>query len=106
APPNSPEHLSIIFTSFVFLQIFNEINARSLSPEQSPFLRLNKSTGFLSIMVLIVIIQFSLTQFGGKLFQTKYLGWQIWLKILLLSSTTLVFGHFLRKLTPEKFRER
>jgi len=93
---NTPEHLSVIFTTFVFLQVFNEINARSLSGYESAFRGLLHSRGFLFILGLICVVQALLTQFGGQLFQTSPLSAATWLRVLAFSSTSLVVGVFLR----------
>ncbi|MBN2724614.1 MAG: calcium-translocating P-type ATPase, PMCA-type [Deltaproteobacteria bacterium] len=95
APEGSLEHMSIIFTTFVFIQVFNEINARSIDGK-NPFSGIMKSHGFLIIMAFIVLIQGGLTQFGGKLFQTQGLSLIIWLKIIAFSSTTLLAGAVIR----------
>ncbi len=95
-PVGSAEHLSVVFTTFVFIQIFNEINARSVRPSGGPLKNLHKSWGFLAIMLLIVVIQVLLTQFGGPLFQTHPLSASTWMKIILFSATALPVGYLLR----------
>ena len=92
----SAEHLSVIFTTFVFLQVFNEINARSIDPKRSPFEGILKSKGFLLIGVVIVVVQVLLTQFGGKLFQTVPLSPVTWAKVIGFSSTALIAGGIVR----------
>lgn len=95
-PRHSAEHLSVIFTTFVFLQVFNEINARSLSGNESAFSRILQSRGFLGILALIVVVQIALTEFGGSLFQTVPLSAATWVRVLLFSSTSLFVGAFWR----------
>ncbi len=94
----SAEHLSVIFTTFVFLQVFNELNARSLSGHESAFHQLHRSRGFLTILALICLVQVLLTQFGGRLFQTTPLSPATWLRVLAFASTALLVGAFLRLL--------
>lgn len=91
----SREHLSVIFTTFVFIQVFNEINARSIDGT-NPFRGILASKGFLSIMAIIVVVQIALTQFGGKLFQTYPLSPIVWVKIIAFSSTALIAGMIIR----------
>ncbi len=93
---HSREHLSVIFTTFVFIQVFNEINARSIDPHTSPFRGLLKSFGFLGVGALIVAVQVLLTQFGGQLFQTVPLSAVTWAKIIAFSSTALIMGALIR----------
>ncbi len=95
-PRYSPEHLSVIFTTFVFLQVFNKINARSLSGHEGAFANITRSRGFLLILGLICVIQVLLTQWGGELFQTTALDLETWAKVLAFSSTSLVVGAGLR----------
>jgi Ca2+-transporting ATPase len=92
----SREHLSVIFTTFVFIQVFNEINARSIDPGKNPFDRILESRYFLSIMALIVVVQIGLTQYGGELFQTHPLSLITWLKIIAFSSLALIVGAVIR----------
>ncbi|MBU1070316.1 calcium-translocating P-type ATPase, PMCA-type, partial [Myxococcota bacterium] len=93
---HSAEHLSVIFTTFVFLQVFNELNARSLSGHESAFHSLHRSRGFLLILGLICVVQVMLTQFGGRLFQTTPLSLATWARVLAFSSTALLMGVLLR----------
>ncbi len=95
-PRHGAEHLSVIFTTFVFLQVFNEINARSLSGHESAFAHLAESRGFLGILGLVMVIQVALTEFGGRLFQTTPLSAATWLRVLAFSSTSLLVGALLR----------
>jgi P-type Ca2+ transporter type 2C len=101
-PPQQREHLSVIFTTFVFIQVFNEINARSIDGIKNPFSGLLQSRGFLSILVLIIIIQILLTQFGGRLFQTYPLSLLTWVKIIGFSLTSLLAGSFIRFIIKTK----
>lgn len=94
--PHSSEHLSVIFTTFVFLQVFNEINARSLGGHDSAFSRLFQSRGFLGILALVVAVQVGLTEFGGRLFQTVPLSAATWARIVAFSATSLLAGAFWR----------
>jgi P-type Ca2+ transporter type 2C len=97
-PKGSREHLSVIFTTFVFLQLFNEINSRTIDAWTNPFKGLLKSKGFIFIGILTIIIQVLLTQFGGELFQTVALSLKTWGKIILFSSSALVMGYIIRML--------
>ena len=57
-------HMTVVFNSFVYLQIFNMINARKINDELNPFADLLGNKMFMSIWVIIFVVQvssFSLT---------------------------------------------
>ena len=91
---------AIVFAAYVFLQVFNEINARSLTPILSPLVGLLKNRAFLSVLGVIVVIQVIMTQVGGKIgaevFRTAPLSIETWVLIVLGSSTALIFGEIVR----------
>jgi Ca2+-transporting ATPase len=70
---------SFIFNSFVFMQLFNEINARSLSPFQGPFLGLTRNSIFWGTNLMVILIQFVVMQHLGAMFKTKPLSLEGWI---------------------------
>ncbi len=90
------EGLSVIFTVFVFFQVVNEINSRSIRPGESSLKGIFKSRWFLIIVGGIALMQFCMTQFGGEIFRTVPLSWTMWAKILGLSLTVLLLGEVWR----------
>jgi Ca2+-transporting ATPase len=91
---------AVIFT-YVFFQVFNEFNCRVLNPKRSAFSGLFKSRNFLLVVGLIVVVQVGLTQFGGR-FNTAPLPLDMWGKIILLTSTALLFGELVRFLRRKR----
>jgi Ca2+-transporting ATPase len=89
---------SVIFTTYVFFQVFNLFNARSLHIIRSPFAGLTLGSSFLNVLGLIVVVQVLLTTLGGEIFSTEPLSWGMWLKIILLTSTALIFGEIVRRI--------
>ena len=87
---------SVLFTTYVFMQLFNLLNSRSLKPGTSIFENLTKSKSFLAIFTIIVIVQVIITQFGETFFSTQALPLYMWGKIILVSSLTLVVGALVR----------
>ncbi len=91
---------AIVFSTYVFFQVFNEINARSIDPSRSPFKGILRNRMFLIILALIVVIQIGITQIGGRLgeqvFRTTPLSVGTWLLILLGASSALLFGEIMR----------
>ena len=101
-PKNSTLVGSVVFTSYVFMQVFNLFNSRSVKPERSAFTNLFKSRTFLFVMGLIVVVQILLTQFGGKTFNTSPLTWGVWVQILLLGIMVLILGKVYRLISRRK----
>jgi len=89
-----------VFSTYVFLQVFNEINARSLSPQRSPLAGLLQNRAFLAILTLTVIGQIVMTEIGGevgaKVFSTAPLPIMTWFWIIAGSSSALIFGEVIR----------
>merc|ERR1712118_477461 len=67
---NEPsEHFTIIFTAFVFMQLFNEINCRKLNGETNVFAGILNNAWFGGILIVTFILQCILTAFGGRAFR-------------------------------------
>merc|ERR1719242_2208988 len=61
--------MAICFNTFVWFQIFNEINARKVNGEWNVVEGFFDNTLFSAILVLTAILQFLMVQFGGVLTQ-------------------------------------
>lgn len=97
ADKNDPRQFSaMIFTTYVFFQIFNEFNCRSLGPTRSGLADIRHSRNFLAVVLFIVIVQVLLTQFGGVVFSSAPLPLDLWARILLLTSTAFIFAEGLK----------
>ena len=59
---NSPKHLTLLFNAFVFCQIFNEFNARSIGDDANVMTGLARNPVFLSIIIFTVIVQFVMVE--------------------------------------------
>jgi len=104
AIPNSKEHISIIFNTFVLCQVFNEINARSIDDTLNVFKNLHQSPLFISIVIFTVAAQYGIVEYGGGFVRTVSLSSDQWLKCFLLSSLTLPIGGLMR-LVPVRDNE-
>ncbi len=97
-----PSHASegvrrtFVFNCFVFLQLFNEINARATRFGQSVWRRILKSHLFLFVLVSTAFLQVLIVEFGGAFFRTEALTMELWVKSVLLGSLSLIFGAVLR----------
>lgn len=90
---------------FVLLQLFNEINARKLKPEEyNVFENFFNNYLFLVILVSTIIIQLTMVKYGGKSLKTVELSFKENLFCLLLASTSLLTGLFTKVVLPKHFR--
>lgn len=90
------QRLTVFFTFFVMLQFWNLFNARVFGTTDSAFKGLAKSYGMELIVLAILGGQFLIVQFGGAVFRTEPLDWQIWLIIIGSSSLVLWIGELIR----------
>ena len=93
-------HFTIFFNIFVFMQVFNSINARKLQKDE-----LNVFTGimgnwlYILIQSIIIVGQMILVTFGGRAVRTHPLSLKQHGVCLFISALTLVWG-FIVKLLP------
>eukprot|EP00079_Xenopus_tropicalis_P028408 XP_012823358.1 PREDICTED: plasma membrane calcium-transporting ATPase 3 isoform X4 [Xenopus tropicalis] len=90
APPS--EHYTIIFNTFVMMQLFNEINARKIHGERNVFDGIFSNPIFCSIVLGTFGVQILIVQFGGKPFSCAPLNAQQWLWCLFVGVGELVWG--------------
>ena len=92
-------HFTIFFNIFVFMQVFNSINARKLQKDE-----LNVFTGimgnwlYILIQSIIIIGQIILVTFGGRAVRTHPLSLKQHADCLIISALTLVWGFFIKLL--------
>ncbi len=97
--PLNIRQVSIFFTVYVFFQVWNQINARSLTPEMSGFSGLFKNRTFLAIAGTTAVVQALIISvpFVGTVFSVEPLGWLDWLCILAGTASVLAFAEALRR---------
>lgn len=93
ATPGS--HFTVIFNTFVFMQIFNEINARKIHGEWNVFSGIHRNVVFLCVVVGQVTVQVILVEIGGIVFTTSGLTLDLWMWCIFLGSTELLIGQLL-----------
>ena len=81
---DSREHLTIIFNTFVFCQVFNELNARSITNNFNIFDGLQKNLLFVAIIMFTVFAQFFIVELGGEFVRTVPLNSAQWYKCILI----------------------
>ncbi|RXN02679.1 plasma membrane calcium-transporting ATPase 3 isoform X3 [Labeo rohita] len=94
APLHSPpsEHYTIIFNTFVLMQLFNEINARKIHGERNVFDGIFANPIFCSIVLGTFGVQIVIVQFGGKPFSCAPLNVEQWLWCLFVGVGELLWG--------------
>ena len=90
------EELTIFFTIFVMLQWWNLFNARMLGSCHSAFRRIWACEGFLLVLLIVLVGQWLIVSFGGKMFRTVPLSWQTWVAIIGGTSLVLWVGEIYR----------
>ncbi len=83
--------VSLFFSIYVFYQVWNQINCRSLTPDTSGFSRIWQNPTFIAIASTVAIGQILIVTFGGKVFAVEALSPLTWLAIIAFTSTVLIF---------------
>ena len=100
------EHFTIIFNTFVFMQIFNEFNARKVHGERNVFTNIHTNYIFIGIVSLQVILQIlwvEVPELNTRVFKTTHLTPDLWLWCLFLGSLELVWGQIITTIPVEEF---
>lgn len=94
----SPTRRATLFFSFyVFFQVWNQINARSLTPTTSGFDGLEKTPTFLAIAAIVAVGQIAIVTFGGSVFSVEPLHVLDWIFVIGLTASVLVLAEIARR---------
>lgn len=98
-PELTVRQVSIFFAVYVFFQVWNQINCRSLVPSVSGLTNLLGNPTFLVIAGAIAIGQLALTSFAplAAIFKVQPLGVMDWVWIIGGTSSVLVFAEVWRR---------
>ena len=96
--PLTVRQVTLFFTVYVFFQVWNQINCRSLSPRESGLYRLFENRQFLAIASLTVLGQWLIVTFGGAVFNVEPLGALDWAAIAGSTASVLVFAEVVRRI--------
>ncbi|KAG7278443.1 hypothetical protein CRUP_038738 [Coryphaenoides rupestris] len=104
APLHSPpsEHYTIIFNTFVLMQLFNEINARKIHGERNVFDGIFGNPIFCSIVLGTFAMQIVIVQWGGKPFSCAPLNMEQWLWCLFVGVGELLWGQLIATVPTER----
>ncbi|XP_032088126.1 plasma membrane calcium-transporting ATPase 1-like [Thamnophis elegans] len=86
------QHYTIIFNTFVMMQICNEINARKIHGERNVFSGIFTNNIFCGVTLGTLIVQIIIVEVGGKPFSCTPLTVEQWLWSLFFGLGSLVWG--------------
>jgi len=98
-------HFSFIFNSFVFAQVFNEINSRSITNEKNVLRGLHTNQSFLMVIFITCGLQALIIHFGARFTMTTGLDGRLWGWSILLGFINLPVSFLGRLLLPVKESE-
>ncbi|XP_056155670.1 plasma membrane calcium-transporting ATPase 3a [Lampris incognitus] len=101
-PPS--EHYTIIFNTFVLMQLFNEINARKIHGERNVFDGVFSNPIFCSIVLGTFAMQIVIVQFGGKPFSCTPLSMEQWLWCLFVGLGELLWGQVITSIPTSRLK--
>ncbi|KAG0941813.1 hypothetical protein G6F57_007328 [Rhizopus arrhizus] len=89
---------TMVFNSFVFLQVFNEINCRRIDGTMNVFKDLFDNWIFIVIQIVVILGQFLIVTFGGIAFKTVPLSPLQWLITVAIGALSIPVGTIIRLL--------
>ncbi|KAG8534162.1 uncharacterized protein KY384_001006 [Bacidia gigantensis] len=104
--PQNKDHdkelATIVFNTFVWMQIFNQFNNRRLDNKFNIFEGVHKNFYFLAISLMMVGGQIMIIFVGGAAFQIKAIGGRQWAVCILCALPCLLWAILLRCI-PDKY---
>uniref|UniRef100_A0A8C5V3X6 Calcium-transporting ATPase n=1 Tax=Microcebus murinus TaxID=30608 RepID=A0A8C5V3X6_MICMU len=106
APLHSPptEHYTIVFNTFVLMQLFNEINARKIHGEKNVFAGIHRNLIFCTVVLGTFISQILIVEFGGKPFSCTKLSLAQWLWCLFIGIGELLWGQVISAIPTKSLK--
>ena len=96
-------HFTFVFQAFVFMQIFNQINARKLEEgEKNVFEGVFRNMLFVYITIFTFVIQMGMVEYGGAAVKAYPLNTKQNMICLVIGAIELIVG-FIIKFIPLKF---
>ncbi|OQV19585.1 Plasma membrane calcium-transporting ATPase 3 [Hypsibius exemplaris] len=97
---------TLIFNAFVFMTIFNLVNARCIHNERNVFARFFRNPFFVAIFLTLLGTQAIVVEFGGNAFKTTGLTWQQWLLCLAFGLGSLLWYQVLVCIPAKRLTNR
>ena len=99
----SLHHYTLIFNSFVWATVWNEINSRKVNGEQNVFAGLLTNWIFLLVIAFTVGAQILIVTVGGRAFKTASLSPLEWLETMLIGFGSIPVGALVRLMPIPEF---
>ena len=90
--------LTLFFTTFVMIQVWNLFNAKTLGSNHSAFRYLRRNRGLLIVLVMIIAGQWLIVEYGGEMFRTDGMNWKEWTVVIAATSLVMWIGEAWRLL--------
>ena len=94
------ENATLVFNTFVFMQIFNLISNRRIDNKLNVFSNIYKNVWFMSILLIIIGVQILIIFVGGAAFSITRLNGPEWAITMIAGAITLLVGVLIR-LVPD-----
>ena len=100
-------HMTMIFNTFVFYSLFNQINSRIINNDLNIFHRILDNWMFIAVTSTEILIQYLIVQFGGLIFKCNKEGLTLsqWEWCICLAATTFVVNFCLKWIRLEAICE-
>ena len=100
-------HMTMIFNTFVFYSLFNQINSRIINNDLNIFHRILDNWMFIAVTLTEMLIQFLIVQYGGLVFKCNKEGltFSQWVWCLGLAGITFVVNFCLKFIRLEAICE-
>ncbi|KAJ0566819.1 putative P-type Ca(2+) transporter [Helianthus annuus] len=92
---------TFIFNTFVFCQVFNEVNSRDMD-KLNVFRGMFSSWIFMAVMVATVVFQVIIVEFLGTFASTVPLDWQLWLLSVVIGLVSMPIAVVLKCIPVDK----
>lgn len=87
---------TMVFNTFVYMVLFNELNCRSITRDFNVFRGITKNKFFIPLFVIGLVVQFPIVTWLGIIFDTVPLTWWQWIISIGLGTGSLVVGALVR----------
>ena len=95
------EHFTLIFHTFVFMQVFNEINSRKLGEkEYNVFHGFFNNALFIVVIILTIVVQCLMVQYGGQSMRTVPLTYEQHGMCIGIGAFSLIWGLVVKSALP------
>ena len=93
-PTEKAHHYTILFNTFVMMQVFNEINCRKINPDElNVFAGFFNNYFFLGIISFSVIVQILLVEVGGPIVKVVPLSITEHLTCVIIGALCIPYGN-------------